>query len=531
MGISKRFAGYPSAFVYDSNTRNTSGKPKGKVIEHLLWGQYVGLFTGSEAENKNGFYKVRIRENRVGWMETGDLQKERLLEVIFVDIGQGDGCLLVTPDDKFFIIDAGQSDNMYRFLRWRYNFDGQDDPIPFIGVLSHPDSDHYAGFTELFEDDHVVFEQLYHNGIMERCASTASKELGPRKKVGGKNYLTELIRTKQDLTKFLRSGLWKHATTPRYNKQYPGMLNRARKQNKYKKAQMLHTGFNGGFVPGYEADKKVTMRILGPVLENLGGGKRGLRWLGSKGKTKNGHSIVIRLEYGEVSVLLGGDLNIESEKLLLEHHTEMKIPKETNEQKYSTFITEARTIFQVDVAKSCHHGSADFLRTYLDSISPIVTVISSGDDESHSHPRADTLGTIGKYSRGTRSLVFNTELARSTGERLEIPMSIRRQLEQLAVAIDEIQDKLKDLGNELTADIREELEQDLANLKVQRERKWEQLARSVDVYGAINLRTDGKRIVMAQKLERKRGDSEWDIYQLEKSAGATDFEYQSKHEH
>ena len=109
-------------------------------------------------------------------------------------------------------------------------------------------------------------------------------------------------------------------------------------------------------------------------------------------------------------------------------------------------------------------------------------------------------------------------------------MSIRKQLDNFAVEIDRIGDLLEDPDGSLTADAREGLEAELDGLEMARERKWEQLARSVDVYGAINLRTDGKRIVMAQKLERKRGDTEWDVYQLEKPPGGSDFVYQSKYE-
>jgi hypothetical protein len=40
--------------------------------------------------------------------------------------------------------------------------------------------------------------------------------------------------------------------------------------------------------------------------------------------------------------------------------------------------------------------------------------------------------------------------------------------------------------------------------------------RSVAVYGAINLRTDGEKVVMAQKLERPRPNGEkWDVHLLE----------------
>ena len=43
--------------------------------------------------------------------------REKMLEIIFVDVGQGDGALLVTPDDKKYVIDAGVGDNMYRYLK------------------------------------------------------------------------------------------------------------------------------------------------------------------------------------------------------------------------------------------------------------------------------------------------------------------------------------------------------------------------------------------------------------------------------
>lgn len=54
-----------------------------------------------------------------GFVHGDDLQAERLLEIVFVDVGQGDGALLMTPQDKHMVVDAGLSDNMYRFLKWR----------------------------------------------------------------------------------------------------------------------------------------------------------------------------------------------------------------------------------------------------------------------------------------------------------------------------------------------------------------------------------------------------------------------------
>ncbi len=525
MASGKHFAAYPSAYVY-AKPEGTIDKPKGDVLAHLLWGQYVKVLDGPGSQ-KNGFQKVQIRKKIQGWMVPGTFQKERILEVVFVDIGQGDGCLLVTPDDEHFVIDAGLGDNMYRFLAWRYKFRKQQDPVEFTGVISHPDSDHYGGFDAFFDDPKVRFKRFYHNGILERQGSS-SNQLGTKARHGRRSYLTDLVRNRADLDAFLNSDLWRAPpNTRKRDKMYPAMLDKGRQNGSFGDFDMLDVTTNGGFVPGYEADETLSMQILGPVAEDIGHALPGLRWLGDKGKTKNGHSVVFKVVYGDVSILLGGDLNIPSEQLLLQHHTGLDIPSESKPKKYTAFLDEARKTFQVDVAKSCHHGSADFYRPYLAATYPLVTVISSGDAESHSHPRADTLGTVGKYSRGVRSLMFNTELARSSGERVEIPLQIRRKLDALAVEISTFKARLK--ATDLTPTEKDNLKEKVRALETEQERHWKKLARSVDVYGAINLRTDGKRIVMAQKLEKKRGNDVWDIYQIEKGADG-EFRYLSKYE-
>ena len=134
----------------------------------------------------------------------------------------------------------------------------------------------------------------------------------------------------------------------------------------------------------------------------------------------------------------------------------------------------------MDIAKSCHHGSADFTSEFLRVLNPIATIISSGDDEPYAHPRPDTLGTIGKHSRGERSLIFSTELARSGKEYIEL------QSEKST------------------------------------EKKRE---RVVTVYGMINVRTDGEKVVIAQKLEKSASSKNWDIHKLEWNEEKEEFEY------
>ncbi len=524
MAERNRFAGYPSAVAFE--------EPDGKTaVDQLLWGAFV-----LDKEERQGHYESKdihghpiegqyvrchIRGRRRDcWIREHDIQDERLLEVIFVDIGQGDGCLVITPEDEQLLVDAGEGDNMYRFLRWR--FGRFREPFTFqSAIISHPDKDHYKGFDPFFDDPNIRFETIYHNGIMERFGKDG---LGPREKVGRRSYLTELVRNRDELEAFLaQEENWKRvsATGRTSHKTYPKMLHKALSGEKFQQFRMLSA--EDGHMPGYGAEKDLSIQVLGPVLEAPTPADGAdplsprLRWLSSTGKTKNGHSVVLKLKYRNVSLLLGGDLNIPSEHLLLSHHTGMASPQDSLEGQ-EALVEAAREIFQVDVAKSCHHGSSDFESTYLRATNPLATVVSSGDNEPHSHPRADTLGAIGLYSRGTRPLIFSTELARSAPELIKHPHVLRRDLEK----------KLA----ELTAAPE--------NTEAQRERKKRRveafqkqmnaaLNRSVATYGAINVVSDGRRVIIAQKMERARSKKQrWDIYRLE-AEGKGPLRFQSKH--
>ena len=209
---SMAYAAYPTAFVYNFE-REKDNTLKFKKIKHLLWGDWIKLIdydykkdkkSGvlSTQENKyvceksKGMIPVYVRGTR-GYMYKKHLQKNRLLEVVFVDVGQGDGALLMTPDGKKFIIDAGVGDNMYRYLSWRFaefkevvdDFDGF--------IVTHPDKDHYYGFRQLIKDENVKAKNLWHNGIVERPLKPKKKDvkdtcLGSKQDDDGQVFLTDL---------------------------------------------------------------------------------------------------------------------------------------------------------------------------------------------------------------------------------------------------------------------------------------------------------------------------------------------------
>jgi len=490
----QRFVGYPSALIF-ALSASTPDVPPAKLaaLKQLLWGDEL-VIVGKSADAR--YYRAKVRGVE-GWISAADTQENRLLEIVFVDIGQGDGALVITPENQTMVIDTGQGDNMYRFLKWRF---GLTKPFSFdAAIISHSDLDHYGGFEQLFGNANVSFKALYTNGLMER--NDKSAPLGRRESEGRNSYITELVGSMDELRAFF-------ATPAHQGKRYPTMLKSALEQGKFAEfARLDHTDQH---LPGYLSGAPLEIRVLGPCVHDFNGAPA-LRWFGNTGKTKNGHSVVMKFVIGKVSIFMGGDLNIESSRLLLETHTGLS-GDPSNAEAEATLVAAARPIFACDVAKACHHGSADTLLPFMQAINPAATVISSGDDEPHAHPRADALGAIARCSRGLRPLLLSTELARSSKEAIKFPSILRAKLKLLAKKIAETEGEARVKAEE------------------NYEKQLRKIERSVAVYGAINLRTDGTRVVLAYKLERSKPAQGWDIYRLEPLGANGPLAYQSKYD-
>lgn len=502
-----RYAGSPTAVVFEDD----NGKKGRKKLVELLWGDLFDLVE----EPAGQWARVGVRKDEgtkihSGWIKKSDIQTDPVLEVTFVDIGQGDGCLLIMPDKeakdrdrRAIVIDAGEGDSMKRYLSYRFFYPSERRPYQFhAGIVSHPDADHYKGFDHVFGVKGISFANLYHNGLVERKGDSS---LGPRTDKKPRLF-TDLIKTRTQLEKLLKAD----AKIPG-RKLYPDMLRKGLEGGKFDNFQMLCR--DDKFMPGFGPGEEVTIEVLGPVVEKVGK-HEGLRDFGSTGFTKNGHSVVLRLSYGNVRMLLGGDLNIPSEELLLKTIMRRAVPDpEKDPKKYEQYIADARAKLEVDVAKSCHHGSADFASLFLEAVNPVATVISSGDDEPHSHPRAETLGAIGVNSRGRRPLIFSTELARSAKDAVRDPRKERADLKRAHAAVLKETDKIKRaaLG------------------KAFRKLVDDTINRTVQVYGAIYVRTDGKDVVVAQRIERGRAGRAWDVSELHPDEDGK-LTFQSKHE-
>src|SRR5688572_16177845 len=181
------FVSKPETAFFREDTGN-------KKAGELLWGDGVRVV----GPTRNGRVKVRARgRDRIGWVNKDDLGGSSLLEVYFIDVGQGDGVLIKTPDFRHLLIDGGhprKSQNTGKsaadFVDWKFFEDYGLDTISIDAMIaSHNDYDHYGGLADLLDvaqeaeldADSVAVEVFYHAGISWWLDAAGKRTLGATK--------------------------------------------------------------------------------------------------------------------------------------------------------------------------------------------------------------------------------------------------------------------------------------------------------------------------------------------------------------
>lgn len=496
--------------VYYAKKSGTITAPASGKKKYVIWGDWLDV---EEEAAPSDFFTVNWKvwdpaAQSVGTeayrVRKDDCSTNALLEMIFLDVGRGDGCILSVPDgesQRTLIIDAGQFSNMHNFLKWRFRY--VDANAKFhAAVVTHPDQDHYKGFVPIIKDERISFDHIYHNGLVERKTERDKDVIG----VPADGFCTEVYADRTSLGALLSDRAKRGA------KAYPALmwaaLNDAARFPDIRMASTEHGAKSGGrtYLPGFTPDgTKPSIEIVGPVPERLADGSLGLRTFGEVpgdggfdvGKTKNGHSIILKLVYGGFSAIFGGDLNRPSEEYLLRHYGEI-----ADSEPLSAALPEARKRFSADLLKCCHHGSADVTDEFVEAVNPFAFVVSSGDQESHVHPRPDILGLLGKKGRSARPLVLCTELLRSTPSSLKLDAGESKAFDKLLAAHDTAS----------TDKERRQARRDALDFINRRTR------RLVTQYGAITMRTDGNRVLIAFRKEvTKSNASPWQLFEYKLS--------------
>ncbi len=82
---------------------------------------------------------------------------DNLLKIYFIDVGQGDGILIKTPNDKVLIIDGGAYDDFSKKVSSRLPYRKRN--IDLL-VITHAHQDHYLGLINIIENyrvDNIIY--------------------------------------------------------------------------------------------------------------------------------------------------------------------------------------------------------------------------------------------------------------------------------------------------------------------------------------------------------------------------------------
>ena len=108
-----------------------------------------------------------------------------VLKVNFVDVQQGDGAVIESPDGKVILVDGGDNQLFARYLAGRFRGTTAANPKEIECILvTHGDADHFAGLPEIFKSETNADKRsacssrpkrVYHNGIVKRPSTKDGK--------------------------------------------------------------------------------------------------------------------------------------------------------------------------------------------------------------------------------------------------------------------------------------------------------------------------------------------------------------------
>ena len=241
------------------------------------------------------------------------------LDAYFIDVGQGDSILLVSPNGKTMLIDAGESTAMYsvrsvlKSLRIK-----KLDAV----IATHPHSDHIGGMPAILRSFDV--ESFYTPDVSNPSAAYS------------------------DMTAALNS------------------------------ASIRVNYLSADRTPTIEWDEDVTIDVLSPF-EDVAY------------DSVNNYSAIIRVTYGDTSILLTGDAEGDG----------------VYSAEYTALARNTADKFRCTVLKVPHHGSLSSLSdAFLSAASPDYAVISAGSGNDYGHPHQSTLNKL----KNNDIKVFRTDI-------------------------------------------------------------------------------------------------------------------------
>jgi len=264
----------------------------------------------------------------------GELQ----VHVLDVGPGNGDSILIIAPGGKTVLVDAGDTGKGKVVLDAlkRYNVQQLD-----YFVATHPHPDHIGGADEVIKATKVL--KVIDNGLAPDVPEA----------LAGQNKAASATPGKKPANKKLD----KSAAITKFYDEYKGAITQTGAH--YEKAQ-----------PGtkYDLGGGARLTILAPS-EPLFTKEQ----MKTGGNLPNANSIVMRLDYGDFSMLLPGDAEDQTEHRLLTKDLNLK----------------------GKILKVAHHGSKyATTQDFVNRVKPEVAIISCGEWNRYGHPSQAVLDRL-----------------------------------------------------------------------------------------------------------------------------------------
>jgi beta-lactamase superfamily II metal-dependent hydrolase len=287
--------------------------------------------------------------------------KELQVHVLDVGPGDGDAILIISPEGKTVLLDAGDTGKgkaaVLDALK-RYNVQQLD-----LLIATHAHPDHIGGAADVLRAVKTV--TVLHNDFLPpemNADETANKgkQAANNKQPGNKK---QPAATKKPAGKTVE-------------------LPTTRTYNDFKSAVEASGGEFKAAEPGqkYDLGGGALLTVLAPIQpfftkEQMSAG----------GNQPNANSIVVRLDYGDFSMLLTGDAEAQTE--------ERMIAKSAN--------------LSAKVLKVAHHGSKyATTEELLKRVQPEVAIISDGEYNRYGHPSQLVLDRL----KAVNAKVYRTDL-------------------------------------------------------------------------------------------------------------------------
>ena len=388
---------------------------------NLYWGEEIEVLS-----NRGGRTQIKVLERgpAIAGSVKGRLptQATRPLHFMMIDVQQGDGMIMITPEGKKIFIDGGDNKLFARFAANRFRGTTENRPLEVdLMLVTHGDADHYSGLTHIVKSEKhqtarkrlfIHPKRVYHNGLAKGPGTKNGRKVPAERIFGFSKAIRGGRRAVIDLVENLTS-----VSDSRLNRPFRAWKKALKHWEKHGPIQYRRLAQGNRQEFSFLRSEGIDVEVLGPeevTTTHRGRRRKGLELLRKPpkdanlsvdgfdtedrafdaGHTINGQSVALRIQYGNVRFFMSGDLNQESMSAMRERYRPSEL--------------------QSEVLKVPHHGSADFDLRLLKDIAPIVSLISSGDESSRKeyiHPRATLMGALGKVSRDDLSLVFCTELA------------------------------------------------------------------------------------------------------------------------